>query len=127
MAYEVIFHPLAFDDLDRLDDFIARDSPERATAFIGRLGFLCMSLAEFPERGRRREELGDDVRTLSFERRAVIAYRITGHAVIILHVFCALHGGRVAGDTCVHCCTNWFARCAPTACVQVRPCAASSP
>ena len=89
MAYEIIFHPLAFDDLDRIDDFIAQDSPERAIAFIGRLRLFCMSLAEFPERGRRREEFGDDVRTLSFERRAVIAYRITGRTVDILHVFYA--------------------------------------
>ena len=89
MAYEVIFHPLAFDDLDRLDDFIAQDSPERAVAFIGRLRLFCMSLAEFPERGRRREELGEDVRTLSFERRAVVAYRIIGRTVRILRVFYA--------------------------------------
>jgi hypothetical protein len=27
-------------------------------------------------------------------------------SVIILQVFCALHGGCVAGDTCVHCCAS---------------------
>lgn len=89
MAFDVFFHPLAFDDLDDLDDFIAQDSAERAFAFVRRIRQFCRQLGEFPERGRRREELGEEVRTLSFERRVVIAYRIEGRTAHILRVFYA--------------------------------------
>lgn len=89
MAYEVVLHALAFDDLDRLDNFIALDSAERALAFVRRIREFCGSLANFPERGRRREDLGEDVRTLSFERRVVIAYRIEARTIRILRVFYA--------------------------------------
>ena len=67
MANDVAFHPLAFSDLEALDDFIARDSPERAASFVGRIRQFCESLAEFPERGRLREDFGAGIRTLSFD------------------------------------------------------------
>ena len=89
MANDVVFHALAFDDLDALDDFIAHDSPERAAAFVGRIRKFCASLAEFPERGRLREEFGPNIRTLSFERRVVVAYKVEQRTVLILRVFYA--------------------------------------
>ena len=89
MAHEVSFHPLAFDDLDALDDLIARDSPRLAHAFVGRIRQFCKTLAEFPERGRLRKELGEDIRTLSFEGRVVVAYRVDGRVVLILRIFYA--------------------------------------
>ena len=89
MANDVAFHPLAFADLEALDDFIARDSPERAASFVGRIRQFCESLAEFPERGRLREDFGAGIRTLSFERRIVVAYRLERRAVVVLRVFYA--------------------------------------
>ena len=89
MANEVAFHQLAFDDLDALEDFIARDSPERAAAFIGRIRQFCSSLVEFPERGRLREDFGTGIRTLSFERRVVVAYEVRRRTVLILRIFYA--------------------------------------
>ena len=89
MANEVVFHPLAFEDLDALDDFIARDSPERAAAFVDRIRQFCASLVEFPERGRLREDFGAGIRTLSFERRVVVAYKVQRRTVLSLRVFYA--------------------------------------
>ena len=89
MANDVAFHPLAFSDLEALDDFIARDSPERAASFVGRIRQFCESLAEFPERGRLREDFGAGIRTLSFERRIVVAYRLERRTVVVLRVFYA--------------------------------------
>jgi toxin ParE1/3/4 len=89
VANDVAFHPLAFSDLEALDDFIARDSPERAASFVGRIRQFCESLAEFPERGRLREDFGAGIRTLSFERRIVVAYRLERRTVVVLRVFYA--------------------------------------
>jgi len=89
VAYRITFHALAADDLDRIDDFIAQDSPERAIAFVRRIRKHCLSLATMPERGPARDDLAPGVRTLSFERRVTIIYRIEGELVRILRVLYA--------------------------------------
>lgn len=89
MANDVAFHPLALSDLEALDDFIAHDSRERAAAFVGRIRQFCESLAEFPERGRLREDFGAGIRTLSFERRIVVTYRFERRTVVVMRVFYA--------------------------------------
>jgi len=89
VANDVAFHPLALSDLEALDDFIAHDSPERAASFVGRIRQFCESLAEFPERGRLREDFGAGIRTLSFERRIVVAYRLERRTVVVQRVFYA--------------------------------------
>jgi toxin ParE1/3/4 len=42
-----------------------------------------------PERGRLRNDLGIGVHTLSFRRRAVIAYRLEGEVIMVLRLFYA--------------------------------------
>jgi toxin ParE1/3/4 len=86
---KVTFHPLAFDDLDAIDDLIARDSPRAARDFVDRIRQFCNSLEDFPERGCVREEFGEGIRTMSFERRVVIAYRLDSQIVLILRIFYA--------------------------------------
>lgn len=89
MTYRVNFHALALSDLNKIDDFIAQDSPERAIAFVRRIRKHCEQLAEMPESGPPREDLGAGVRTLSFERRVLIIYRIEGQAVRVLRILYA--------------------------------------
>ncbi len=89
MVYRVTYRPLAVSDLDRIYEFIALDNPERAFAFVSRIRAHCARLSEMPERGVPRDDLALGIRTLSFERRVLIAYRLDDQAVQIIRVFYA--------------------------------------
>lgn len=84
---------LALADLERIGDWIAANAgTDVALAYLDRLELACAALIEFPRRGTRRGDLGQDVRTISFEGRATIAYRVEEQRVLILGVF---HAGRL--------------------------------
>jgi toxin ParE1/3/4 len=85
----VVFHPIAEDDLGQIFDLIAADSPERAIGYVRRIKTACLGFSSFPERGRLRNDLAENVRTLVFERRVVIAHRLEDRSVTILRVFYA--------------------------------------
>lgn len=91
MASKLVIRPLARDTLIAIGDFIAADSPAAAIAFIEALEERCAALCEFPEQGRRRDDLLPGIRIVAYERRVVIAYRIVGDAVEIVDFF---YGGR---------------------------------
>lgn len=92
MTYSVAFRPDAVADLEALEDFIAlRSGPQRAEAYVDRIEAACMRLAQFPNRGRDRDDIAPGLRTVSFERRAVIAFRVNEGTVEIVAV---LYGGR---------------------------------
>ena len=75
-----------------LYDYIAlNDGAERAIGYIDRIEDYCNSLSVFPDRGNRRDDLRPGLRTVGFERRAVITFQITASTVTILRV---LYGGR---------------------------------
>lgn len=91
-VYNVIFRPLARDDLLDLDDYItAQSGTFVSNSYIERIKSACMSLAIFPERGTRRDDLRPSLRIIGFERRASIVFRILENDVEILRIF---HGGR---------------------------------
>jgi toxin ParE1/3/4 len=75
---KVVLRPSAEADLTDLYHSIAERSgyPERAIAYIRRIRTYCETLASFPERGRRRDDLRPGLWTIGFERRVVIAYMI---------------------------------------------------
>lgn len=50
-----------------------------------------MRLAQFPERGRDRSDIAPGLRTIGFERRVLIAFRVLGQMVEIVAI---LYGGR---------------------------------
>ncbi|MDR6819478.1 toxin ParE1/3/4 [Neorhizobium sp. 2083] len=91
MVREVLFHPLADADLEAIYHFIANDSPERAIAFVRRIRAFSATLATMSERGRRRDDLAEGVRTIVFERRVIVAYRLADGSIIILRIF---YGGQ---------------------------------
>lgn len=76
-------------DLERIGDYIARDSPARALSFLQELEEKCLGLAQMPERfplvpryeaaGVRRRGHGD----------YLIFYQIEAEKLVILHI---LHG-----------------------------------
>ena len=90
----VTFRPLAEEDLIRLYLYIAAESgyPDRAIGCIRRLRVFCESLAAFPKRGQRRNDLRRGLWVAGFERRVAVAYTIrTGGYVEIGRIF---YGGR---------------------------------
>jgi toxin ParE1/3/4 len=95
VARKLVYDPVALADLKSLYDWVADGSePATAQAYIARLEAACESLVDFPSRGTSRADLGPGVRTISFERKAVIAYLIEGNRVLIAGVF---HHGRDLG------------------------------
>lgn len=89
---KVSFRPRAAADLLGLHDYIAEQSGLAvAGAYIDRIEAACLSLATFPERGTKRDDIRAGIRTIGFERRATIVFRVTKVEVIIVRVF---YGGQ---------------------------------
>jgi toxin ParE1/3/4 len=89
---KVVFTPEAQKDLNELFDYIAeRDGNDRALRYIERIEDACMSLRTMPNRGTLREDLRPGLRFIGFERRALIAFRVSTGSVAILRI---LYGGR---------------------------------
>lgn len=95
MAHKIIWRPSARADLLALYNWIAEQAgTEIAFSYTSRIEALTRKLASFPERGNPRDDLHPGVRTIGYRRRTVIAYRMVGGEVEILHV---AHGGRDLG------------------------------
>ena len=92
MTREVSFRPDAKADLRGLYDHIANEAGA-ATAghYVDQLAAACLRLRDFPERGRRRDDIAPGLRTIAFERRVLIAYRVLPGTVEIVAI---LYGGR---------------------------------
>ena len=89
---EVVFAPEARDDFKELYFFIAeRSHPDRAMAYVERIETYCRGIADFPERGVRRDDLFPGLRVVGFERRVAIAFRVEANTVTFLRI---LYGGR---------------------------------
>jgi toxin ParE1/3/4 len=92
VSHTVVFTPEAKDDLLDLYDYIAdHSSPKRALGYILRIEKTCQSLTTLPERGTRRDDLRPGLRVMGFERRVLIAFRVSADSVAILRI---LYGGR---------------------------------
>lgn len=88
----VVFRDDATRDLQDLYDYISeQSSPTIAFGYIRRVHERCLSLAEFPERGRWRDDILPNLRTIGFERRVMIAYRVLKTPVEIVSI---AYGGR---------------------------------
>lgn len=92
MALKVIFRPQAEADLLALYRYVAEASSLGiAGSYIDRIEIACMSLATFPNRGTKRDDLEPGLRTIAFERRVTIAYRVLKTRVEIVTI---AYGGR---------------------------------
>ena len=92
--YAVVYAPRAQTALADLYDYIAEHaSPQVAEDYVERLQDACDSLATAPERGTKRDEYGRGLRTLGFEKRATILFRVEKRKrrVVVLDV---LYAGR---------------------------------
>jgi toxin ParE1/3/4 len=104
--YSVRFTPRAERQLSALYAYIADQSGEwRAEAFAGEIVADCLALANFPERGNRRDDIRPNLRIKGFRRRVSIAFSIDAARRVV-----AVHGvfyggqdfaavlGDIAGD-----------------------------
>ncbi|MEE2949890.1 MAG: type II toxin-antitoxin system RelE/ParE family toxin [Pseudomonadota bacterium] len=95
----VFLTAVAIDSLSSIAHFIANKtgSLDVALSFVDRIEQRCRKIGDAPSGGRLRSDLGPNIRTVTFENRAVILYRVENESVEIIDI---LYRGRqyVAGD-----------------------------
>lgn len=90
--YEVHFLAEAIDDIDALFCYIAKENSfEVAARYLARIERLCLSLDTFPLRGTAVGGGISGLRTMGFEHRVTILFRVGEERVEILRI---LYGGR---------------------------------
>ena len=72
-------------DINRIWDYIADTSPQRASKFVRRIKEKLALLAENPMMGRARPELADDLRSFRIEKY-VIFYRPVAEGIIVVRI-----------------------------------------
>ena len=83
----VEWHAQAKADLFELYDWVAeRADPDTAYAYTSRIEQKCEALSDFPRRGTPRDHLEPGLRSITFERRVVIAYRVEADRVLVLRL-----------------------------------------
>ena len=89
---DVKFRPVAADDLDAIYRVIyeASLSPAIACSFVSRIRARCLRIGDAQHGGRLRDDLHPGLRTISFEKTAVIACLVRQN-IEITNVF---YGGR---------------------------------
>lgn len=90
---EVVYRPEAVADLQDTFRYVLRRSQSRVVAeqYVARLRQRCRRIGVAPNSGTPRDDLMPGLRTVAFERRAVIAYLVEGDKVVVTNVFV---GGR---------------------------------
>src|SRR4051812_445074 len=89
----VEFRPEALADLVEIFNFVFELSRrlEVSRRFTLRIRNRCERIGDLPSGGRARSDLRAGLRTVAFERSAVIAYSVSGDRVQIINIF---YGGR---------------------------------
>lgn len=77
-------------DLEEIHDFIAEDNPSAALGFVNSIEEKCQTLATSPEIGRKRDELGFELRSFPI-KNYVIFYRIKSSTIQVIRI---LHSAR---------------------------------
>jgi len=87
MKHKVSFRPQAENDLFELYRYIVEDSGLAiAGGYIERIEAACLGFETFPLRGHARDDIRPGLRTLDFERRAVIVYQVLAQEVVIVRI-----------------------------------------
>jgi toxin ParE1/3/4 len=90
--YNVEFLRPAEEDLLNLYETIAAQAGIAiAGSYVDRIEAACLALQTSPLRGASRDDILPGLRTIGFERRATIVFRIRGSRVSIVRVF---YGGQ---------------------------------
>jgi toxin ParE1/3/4 len=90
--YRITFRPRAEADLFSVYRHIAQEAGHDAAGiYIDRIEAACMALQTFPERGTKRDDIRQGLRTMGFERRATIVFQVSRSEVVFIRVF---YGGQ---------------------------------
>ena len=76
-------------DLNNLYDYIQANNPARAASYVLELTQAGYRLGDLPETGRRRDDLGEGLRSFVFRKRQIIIYEIFPDRIEILRIFSA--------------------------------------
>jgi toxin ParE1/3/4 len=90
---KVTFRRAAVGDLAKLYRHIkdSRGGSSVAISYVRRIRAYCERLADFPERGVKRDDIRPGLRIVGFERRVLIAFTIEAEHVRVGRIF---YGGR---------------------------------
>ena len=92
MTFTVRFSPEAEEQITSLFDYLASEaSPRIASRYVEGILTFCDGLKTFPLRGSPRDDIRLGIRTISYKKRALIAYATEESQVLILGVY---HGGQ---------------------------------
>lgn len=92
VEHEIIWRPEARDDLLAIYDWVALQAdPETALRYTSRIETFAQRLSHFPNRGFARFDVALGLRTVVFERRVTICYRVVDEEVSILRL---IHSAR---------------------------------
>jgi toxin ParE1/3/4 len=92
VAHKVVFRRRAESRLIELYDYISEQAgPDIAIGYIRRIRTACLALSDFPERGRKRDDVLPGLRVIGFERRVNIVFRVLKTRVEIVTI---AYGGR---------------------------------
>jgi len=92
MNFYIVFSPEAEEQLAALYGYIAgAASPNVAAGYVEAIVQYCESLATFPHRGTKRDDIRPGLRITHYKKRCSIAFAIHDNHVSILGVF---YGGR---------------------------------
>jgi toxin ParE1/3/4 len=92
MRRRVVFAVEAQADLDDIFAWVADHAGvATALAYTRRIHDHCLALATFPERGARRDDIAEGLRTAAYRRRVTIAFTVEPDRVVVLRL---LHAGR---------------------------------
>ena len=92
MAQTLIWSNEALDDVDRIAEYISKDSPFHAQLVVERLFDLADELPTHPKLGRIVPELADPNVRERFLYSYRLIYELTDEAI---HVLAAIHGKRL--------------------------------
>ena len=91
MAWKVTWTESAWIDLKEVGDYIDKDSPHYAGAFVREVRDAARSLAYLAERGRTVPEFNDPSIRELFVRSYRLIYQVTGQTVYVVGF---IHGAR---------------------------------
>lgn len=87
MIYAIQLSALAIEDLIALHRWVSVEADIRtADGYLARIEKRIAAFTDFPHRGSPRNDLAAGLRTLTFERRLLIAYTVDGQVVTIQRV-----------------------------------------
>lgn len=91
MTYDVQLSAHAIEDLISLHQWVSAEADiPTADGYLARIEERMAALSNFPHRGSSRDDLLAGLRTLTFERRLLIAYNVEGKVVTVQRVINAL-------------------------------------